>query len=91
MMMNIKPGYLLRDVAGQHVVVPTGAAAVDFNGIITLNGTGRFLWERLSGGATRASLVASLLAEYAVDGATAARDVDAFLAKLDENELILHE
>ncbi|MFA5005876.1 MAG: PqqD family protein [Candidatus Izemoplasmatales bacterium] len=89
--MRIKPGYLLRDVAGQHVVVPTGAAAVDFNGIITLNKTGRFLWERLEKGATRATLVAALLETYAVDAERATADVDGFLAKLREHELLLDE
>ena len=90
-MMRIKPGYLLRDVAGQHVVVPTGAAAVDFNGIITLNGTGKFLWEQLQKGASRATLVAKLLDAYAVDAERATADVDGFLAKLVEHELVLHE
>ena len=90
-MMMIKPGYLLRDVAGQHVVVPTGAAAVDFNGIITLNGTGKFLWEQLQKGASKATLVAALLDSYAVDAKTAADDVDTFLARLVEHELVLHE
>ncbi len=89
--MKTKPGYLLRKVAGQHVVVPTGAAAVDFNGIITLNGSGARLWETLAKGASRAELVLALLENYVVEPETAAKDVEDFLKKLRENELLLDE
>ena len=33
--MIIKGSYILRDVAGSHVVVPVGSTAADFNGMIT--------------------------------------------------------
>ncbi len=89
--MKTKPGYLLRKVAGQHVVVPTGAAAVDFNGIITLNGSGALLWETLAKGASRAELILMLLETYVVEPETAAQDVEDFLTKLRENELLLDE
>jgi len=44
--MKLKEGFMLRQVAGEHVVLPVGAD-VDFNGMITLNETGAFLWNRL--------------------------------------------
>ena len=68
--MKIKEGFLLREVAGQTVVLPTGGD-LDLNMMITLNETGRFLWERLQEGTTEEALVAALLAEYDVDEATA--------------------
>jgi hypothetical protein len=40
--MKIKSGYIMREVADNYVVVPTGQATVDFNGMITLNETGAF-------------------------------------------------
>ena len=42
--MQIKPGFAMRKIAGSNIVVPVGAASSDFNGMITLNDTGAFLW-----------------------------------------------
>ena len=44
--MKIKEGFLLRQIAGQNVVLPTGNE-LDLNMMITLNDTGVFLWEWL--------------------------------------------
>lgn len=85
--MKIKSGYMVRPVAGSYVVVATGEKTVDFNGIMTLNETGNFLWEKLVDGATKEELVAAMLAEYEVDAETAGADIDRFLAKLEEADL----
>ena len=82
--MKLKDGFILRQVAGQTVVLPTGAD-LDLNMMITLNDTGKFLWELLDKGAEEAELAAALLAEYDVDEATARASVAAFVAKLNEN------
>jgi hypothetical protein len=71
-------------VAGQVVVLPTGDE-LDLNMMITLNDTGRFLWERLENGADKEELVAALLAEYDVDEETAKAGVDSFVEKLNAN------
>ena len=82
--MKLKDGFILRQVAGQTVVLPTGGD-LDLNMMITLNDTGKFLWERLSVETDEAELVAALLAEYDVDEETAAKSVATFVAKLNEN------
>ena len=82
--MKLKDGFLLRQVAGQTVVLPT-AAELDLNMMITLNDTGAFLWERLNEETDEAELVAALLAEYDVDETTAKAAVAAFVKKLNEN------
>lgn len=82
--MKLKEGFVLREVAGSVVVLPTGED-LDMNMMITLNGTGRFLWEKLETGAEEEELVQSMLAEYAVDEATARAHIAAFCAKLREN------
>lgn len=86
--MKIKEGFLLRQVAGQMVVLPSGNE-LDLNMMITLNDTGAFLWERLQSETDEAALVAALLAEYDVDEATAAKSVSAFVKKLDENGFLV--
>ena len=82
--MKLKEGFLLRQVAGQTVVLPT-AEELDMNMMITLNETGAFLWERLSEETDAETLVNALLAEYDVDAETAKAAVAAFVAKLSDN------
>ena len=82
--MKIKEGYLLNQISGQNVVLPSGGD-LDLNVMITLNGTGAFLWERLQEETDEAALVAALLSEYDVDEATAARGVADFVQKLDDH------
>lgn len=86
--MKIKDGYMVREVAGSQIVVPVGERTVDFNGIITLNETAAFLWEKLAASAEKADLLAAMLAEYDVDEATAANDIDLFLQKLKDADLL---
>ncbi|MBR4889213.1 MAG: PqqD family protein [Clostridia bacterium] len=85
--MKIKNGFILREVAGQNVVLPTGDQ-LDLNMMITLNDTGRFLWEHLQEETTEAVLVEALLEEYEVDEALARKSVTAFVQKLSDNGLL---
>lgn len=85
--MKLKDGFVLRSVAGETVVVPTGGD-LNLNMMITLNDTGKFLWERLEKGAEEAELVAALLQEYDVDQQTAENHVALFVKKLIENGFI---
>ncbi len=85
--MKIKEGFVLRQVGGHYLVVPVGAQTVDFNGMITLNETGAFLWEKLQAECAADELTAALLDEYDVEPAIAAADVAAFVEKLQQAEL----
>ena len=80
--MKIKPDYVLRTVAGSHIVFPIGYAVVSFNGMLTLNDTGVMLWRKLEQGAEIMDLVQALTAEYDVSEAEALEDVKAFLDSL---------
>ena len=82
--MKIKEGYIMRVVAGQIVVLPTGDD-LDLNLMITLNETGKFLWNILETGATEDELVAAVLASYDVDEETARNAVVSFVSKLNEH------
>ena len=86
--MKIKEGFILREVAGSFVVVAVGDAVKTFNGIITLNETGAFLWKALEKGATEQDLLSALLAEYDVAESVASEHVKKFIAKLTEAKLV---
>ena len=86
--MKIKNGFVVREIAGQSVVVALGEASKSFNGIIKLNETGRVIWDKLSEGAEKEDIVNAILAEYEIDGATVEKDVDSFVATLKENNIL---
>ena len=80
--MKLKENFVLRQVADTWVVLPLGAASLDFNGMLTLNESGALLWRALEKGGDREALADALTAEYDVDQATAMADVQEFLDKL---------
>ena len=85
--MKIKNGFVLRNVAGQTVVLPTGDE-LNLSVMVTLNETGAFLWKQLENENDEAGLVAALLAEYDVDETTAKNAVEGFVAKLNKNDFL---
>ena len=86
--MKIKSNFVLKKIAGSYVVVPVRSRSVDFSGIIKLSESGAFLWKLLENGCDREELIAKMLDEYAVDEPTAAADIDRFIQKLSEADLL---
>lgn len=85
--MKIKEGFLLREIAGNHVVVPIGEATLDFNGMMSLNETGAFLFEKLIKGASEEQLVEDLISTYDVERELAKKDVEDFIRKVEREDL----
>lgn len=86
--MKLKPGFVLRNVAGYNVVVPIGEAALDFNGMINLNESGAMLWKMLEDGTAEEDMVKAFLDEYDITEDVARADVAAFIKKMREASLI---
>ncbi len=86
--MKIKKNFLIKEVAGTFIVIAVGEAVKDFNAIINLNETGAFLWKLLEKETTAEDLVKGLTAEYEVDEVTAKKDVDLFIQRLKEANLL---
>lgn len=42
--MKIVKEFILREIAGECVLVPTGATSQEFNGMITISDTAKFIW-----------------------------------------------
>jgi len=81
--MKLKDGFILREVAGQIVVLPSGDE-LDLNMMITLNEVGKFIWVLLEEETDEATIVDAILKEYDVDKATAEVAVAGFIKKLNE-------
>lgn len=86
--MKIEKEYILREIAGDYIIVPVGAAALEFNGMITVNETGAFLWEKLREGTTKEELLHAMLEEYEVSEKEAEADIQEFLQMLQKNKIL---
>ncbi len=86
--MKIKEDFLLRKVADSYVVVPVNNLTLDFNGIINLNETGAFLFELLQKGADMEELVQKMLDEYEVTRDKAENDIDKFIKKVKDADIL---
>ena len=89
--MKRNTDFMLRDIAGEVILVPTGAATQQFNGMITLNEVAAFIWKNLDESETKEILVDKIMDEFDVDRETAMRDVIGFVSALYERGLVLDE
>ncbi len=87
--MYIVPGFVVRQIAGETIAIPAGAAARELSGLLALNGSGLFLFELLREDRSEESLVRALLEEYEIDAATAQADVSEFLEILRSNGILV--
>ncbi len=81
--MKAKPGFVLRKVVDEYLLMPTGENIAAFNGAVLLNRVSAFIWEKLQAPVSREDLLEAVLQEFETDASTAAADLDALLAKLD--------
>lgn len=86
--MKIKSGFAKREIAGSNIVVPVGRKSLDFNGMITLNGSGSFFWDCFCKDITIDDAVKMVTAEYDVDESTARKDIEGFVKMLKDNDLL---
>jgi hypothetical protein len=86
--VKIKDGFILKEIAGESVVVPVGDNIADFSATIILSESGAFLWRALEKGANEEQLLKSILSEYNIDAQTAKEDIKAFIDKLTIHNLL---
>lgn len=81
--MKIKPGFILREMSGEYVVVAVGEAGRNFNGMVRLNETGAYLWRELANGAETDELTRKITERYeGVTQESARTDVEEFLENI---------
>lgn len=81
-MEKIKQEFVLRTIAGENVLIPVGNQGDTFQGIITLNETGRFIWEKLEEGTELEEIAKGLAEEYEVSMEKAEKDIDNICGQL---------
>lgn len=80
--------YVLRKIAGRHVLVAVGQEIADFCGVVTLNETAKVLWEKLQNGATKTELVTALIEAFDVTEEQAKEDVETTVNLLQERGMV---
>lgn len=73
--MRRKEDFILRQIADEYLLIPTGAATAKLSGMITLSETSAFVWEQLSQERTVAQLVRAVRDTYEVSAVQAEADV----------------
>ena len=86
--MRIVSGFIVREIAGNTVAVPTGDSARRLSGLVSLNGSGKFLFELLQTEQSQESLVQALTDAYEVTREVASADVAEFIVMLRENNML---
>ena len=89
--MRIKNGFVLREVAGQVMVIATGEASKDFHGMIKLNATGKLIWTGVQEGLSVEEIAKKLQELYEVSLEKAIEDTEAFIEQMKEMEFIVNE
>lgn len=86
--MKINPNFIIRDIAGELVIVPTGTAAQHFNGMITVNSVAGFMWEHMAECSGPDEMIDLVTSEFEVDQEIAKKDVTEFLTSLKKIGMI---
>lgn len=80
--MKVDKEFVLREIAGDYIIIPTGKTVLEFNGLITVNEVGVSLWNMLQNEITFEGLVQGILDEYDVEEEVAREDIQEFLDML---------
>ena len=86
--MKVEKEFVLREIAGDYIIIPTGKTVLDFNGLITVNEVGVSLWKMLQNEMSFEDLVQGILEEYDVEENIASTDIDNFLIKLRDAKIL---
>lgn len=81
--------YILREIAGDSLLVPVGEAAQRLNGMIHLTETAAFIWNHIDTAQNLDEIITLMTQEYEVDEETARTDVYGFARELYMREMIL--
>ena len=72
--MKLKKDFILREIMGDVVLVPINQSTSQFNGLITVNELGKFIWENLEKVQDENDLLQLILDEYEVERDVAKKD-----------------
>lgn len=80
--MKIKKDAVLREIAGEYILVPVGLNGEEGTGLYVLSDTAKRIWDLLPESDTAEDIVKILLEEYDVSAEELTKDTECFLEAL---------
>ena len=89
MRYRVKSGYVIREIAGEYLVIPVALQDEPESKVIILNSSGKLLWEALEQQKTIEDLIEVLDANFEVSKEEARGDIEDFITHLEEHRLLV--
>lgn len=86
--MKIKSGFVTRKIGDKIVGIAVGERSNEFNGMITINETGEFIWKCLEKDTTEEKVAQKVEKKYNIDNETARNAVKGFINELRKYNLL---
>ena len=88
--MKLKDGLILREVAGQYVIVPTGKRVQEVTNIVYISASAAYLWDYMKDHEfEKEDLVKRIMEHYTgVTEEKASEDIEKFLNTLSANNIL---
>ena len=88
MLYRRKKNYLLKDIAGDFILIARGETALEVNGVYVFNETGALLWNLLEQYNTISEIANVLVQKYKIDKEQGMQDVQKCIEKMIDSNLI---
>jgi len=88
--MKLKYQFIIQQLLDEYIAIEAGNATEDFQGVITLNETGKDIFMYIQEGLDKSAIIDAMLQEY--EGVTPeilSNEIDAIVAKLKAEDLIV--
>lgn len=72
----------MRKIAGESLLIPTGEATRQFNGLFSLNRVAEFIWEHIEDVKDTDEMIKLVLDQFEVDEETARTDVQGLIKEM---------
>lgn len=80
--------FILREIADEYILIPTGKTTETFNGMITLTETAAFIYNHIEEVESFEALIDLMLEEYDIDRETLSKDTAMFIGHMLSREMI---
>ena len=86
--MKAKPGFVIRNIAEEKMLMPADNNIGQFNGVLLLNDVSALVWQKLQDPVSSDDLLKAVLDEFEVEKTVAEDDLDNLLRTLKEYDVI---
>ncbi len=87
--MKFNGKFVLKNIGGTYYAVPLGEASKTIKGMIKLNDSGAFIWEKLEKELSEDEIVAELTKDFDISEETARKDFQEFTNSLKKVNILV--